>query len=240
MNLTALQEFFVRFSSRVVEQSWISEIDINPLLASPERLLALDARVALHPLDTPRERLARPAIRPYPAQYIAPWTMKDGTPVIIRPIRPEDEPLLVRLHETLSEESVHHRYFSQLQLGQRIAHERLIRMCFNDYDREIALVVEHRNPDGGEPAILGVGRLSKLRGLNEAVFTLIISDTFQRKGLGTELLGRLVKIGRDEGLERVTATMLAENCGMRQLAESVGFKLVQDPGGQVFNAELPL
>ncbi len=224
----------------MAEQPWISEIDINPLLASPERLIALDARVVIHPKDTKEENLPRPAIRPYPAQYCSPWKLKNGASVNVRPIRPEDEPLLVKFHETLSEESVYYRYFSQLKLDQRIAHERLTRMCFNDYDREIALVAEHKDPKSGQREILGVGRLSKARGLNEAEFALIISDRFQRQGLGTELLKRLVQIGRDEKLQRISANILAENHGMQTVSKRVGFKLTRDADGHDFNAEILL
>ena len=188
MNLAALEELLVRFSYLVVEQPWISEIDINPLLASPERLIALDARVVVYGKDVKADKLPKPAIRPYPVQYVYPWKLKNGTPVTIRPIRPEDEPLMVKFHQTLSEQSVYYRYFSQLKLDQRIAHERLIRMCFNDYDREIALVAEHKDPKTGAHEILGVGRLSKARGMNEAEFALIISDQYQRNGLGRALL----------------------------------------------------
>ena len=138
----------------------------------------------------------------------------------MRPIRPEDEPLLVKFHETLSEESVYYRYFSQLKLDQRIAHERLTRICFNDYDREIALVAERKDSNSGESEILGVGRLSKARGLNEAEFALLISDRWQRQGLGTELLKRLVQIGRDEKLERISANILAENHAMQHVGQA--------------------
>jgi acetyltransferase len=240
VNLSALEELLVRFSQLVAEQPWISEIDINPLLASPERLLALDARVVVHGKDVPEDKLPRPAIRPYPTQYIAAWKLKNGAAVTIRPIRPEDEPLLVKFHQTLSEESVYYRYFSQLKLDQRIAHERLTRMCFNDYDREIALVAEHKDVKSGQTDILGVGRLSKARGLNEAEFALVISDRWHRQGLGTELLKRLVQIGRDEKLERISANILAENHAMQHVSKRVGFKLHRDTASQDFRAEFVL
>ncbi|HEY9817761.1 MAG TPA: acetate--CoA ligase family protein, partial [Candidatus Obscuribacterales bacterium] len=115
VDLDALEKLLVRFSYLVVEQPWIQEIDINPLFARPmpadslsgSSLIALDARVVLHPADIPTDDLPKPAIRPYPTQYTSPWTMRDDTPVIIRPIRPEDEPLIVQFHTTLSEESVY-------------------------------------------------------------------------------------------------------------------------------------
>ena len=117
----------MRFSQLVVEQPWIKEIDINPLLASPEHITALDARVVLHDPDTPEDKLPRPAIRPYPTQYIDPWTTKQGIEVTIRPIRPEDEPLIAKFHETLSERTVFMRYLQAMNLSQRIGHERLSR-----------------------------------------------------------------------------------------------------------------
>ncbi len=106
VDLRCPEQLLVRFSRLVVEQPWIREIDINPLLASPERLLALDARVVLHGPRSRRGHLPRPAIRPYPAQYVDPLDGEGRRRVLIRPIRPEDEPLLVKFHETLSERSV--------------------------------------------------------------------------------------------------------------------------------------
>jgi len=240
INLAALEELLVRFSQLVVEQPWISEIDINPLLASPERLIALDGRVVLHGSGMTEDKLPKSAIRPYPTQYVGAWTVKNGTSVTIRPIRPEDEPIMVKFHETLSEESVYYRYFSQLKLDQRVAHERLTRMCFNDYDREIALVVEHKDAKTGAAEILGVGRLSKLRGLNEAEFSMIVSDQWQRQGMGTELLRRLVKIGRDEKLERISANILRENHGMQHVAKRVGFTLQRESNDEDYRAEILL
>lgn len=240
VNLAALEELLVRFSNLVVEQPWISEIDINPLLASPERLIALDARVVVHGNDMTADKLPRPAIRPYPVQYVSNWKLKNGVSLVIRPIRPEDEPQLVKFHEALSEESVYYRYFTQLKLDQRIAHERLTRMCFNDYDREIALVAEHKDPETGNREILGVGRLSKARGLNEAEFAVIISDRWQRQGLGTELLKRLVQIGRDEKLERISANILSENHAMQLVSKRVGFTLMRDGDTQDYRAVIAL
>ena len=147
VNLAALEELLVRFSQLVVEQRWIKEIDVNPLLASPERLLALDARVVVHGPEMSEDLLPHSAVRPYPAQYVADWTMKSGQQVTIRPIRPEDEPLMVQFHQTLSERSVYLRYFNALKLSQRIAHDRLMRICFIDYDREMALVAVRTDPD---------------------------------------------------------------------------------------------
>jgi acetyltransferase len=191
-------------------------------------------------LKTTEDKLPRLAIRPCPTQYTSPWKLKDGTPVIIRPIQPEDEPLLVKFHETLSEESVYHRFSNPIKLDQRIAHERLTRICFNDYDREIALVVERKDPQTGQLEILGVGRLSKARGLNEAEFTLLISDRWQKQGFGTELLKRLVQIGRDEKLDRIFAHIPPDNHAMIHVSKEAGFKITQNADNHGSTAEYVL
>jgi acetyltransferase len=223
VDLPRLEQILVRFSRLVIEQPWIREIDINPLLAGPSGVLALDARVLLYASDVRQDQLPRSAIRRYPMQYASPWRSSDGTDVLIRPIRPEDEPLIVELHRKLSERSVRFRYFQAMQLDQRTAHERLIRVCFNDYDRELALIVERRDAAGAQ--ILAVGRLSKVPGQRRAEFALVIDDQWQRRGLGTELLRRLVQIGRDEKVSAITADILPENVSMQRICEKLGFQL---------------
>ncbi|MBN1451595.1 MAG: bifunctional acetate--CoA ligase family protein/GNAT family N-acetyltransferase [Anaerolineales bacterium] len=222
VDIAALEQLMVHFSQLVAEQPWIKELDINPLLASHEGLLALDARVLIHEAKD-ENTLPRLAIRPYPSQYIAPWTMKDGTDVVIRPISAEDEMLMRGFHASLSDRTVYMRYLSPMMLSTRITHERLARMTHNDYDREIALVVEGQN-EQGEKAILGVGRLSKLRGTDEeARFTMLISDRYQGQGLGKELLTRIIKIGRDEKIKRIIALMSPDNEAMKRLCRVAGF-----------------
>lgn len=240
VDLSALEQLLVRFSRLVVEQPWIREADINPLLASPEGLLALDARVIAHDLSVPESQWPRPAIRPYPTQYVAPWVAKDGSQILIRPIRPEDEPLMIRFHESLSERSVSFRYFHAMKLSSRTAHDRLTRICFNDYDREMALVADGKDPATGKHEILGVGRLSKLHGQNEAEFAMLVSDGFQGRGLGTEFLRRLIQIGRDEKLTRISAEILPENRQMQAICHKLGFRLVQEPGDIIVQAFLEL
>ena len=235
-NLAAVEQLLVRFSQLVVEQPWIAEIDINPLLVSAERIFALDGRVVLHPLNTPEDQLPKSAIRPYPNQYATPWKLKNKAPLFIRPIKPEDEPMMVKFHETLSEESVYNRYFSALKLSQRITHERLQRICFNDYDREIALVAELKAPKGEEKKILGVGRLSKQHGRNEAEFAVLVNDHWHDQGLGSELLRRLIEIGRVEKLAKISGQILAENHAMQHICRKTGFKVVHDSESNIFNA----
>jgi acetyltransferase len=225
VDIAALEQLLVRFSQLVLEQPWIAEIDINPLLASPDRLLALDARIVLHDRKVTLDQLPQPAIRPYPTQYVVPWTLRDGNQIVIRPIRPEDEPLMVKFHETLSDRSVYLRYFCSLSLSRRVAHERLLRICFGDYDREMALVAEITDPGNGEHRIMGVGRLSKLRSGNEAEVAVLVSDQYQKLGLGYELLRRIVEIARDEKLSQVSAEMLPDNLAMQVIMKRLGFRV---------------
>jgi acetyltransferase len=243
VDMDALEAMLVRFSQLVVEQPRVKEIDVNPLLARPgdDGLLALDARVVLHPQEKDDPDLPTPAIRPYPRQYVGTHTMRNGEEVTVRPIRPEDEPKLVTFHKKLSERSVYLRYASLMQLEQRVAHERLARICFIDYDREMALVAE-RTTEAGDKEIIGVGRLTQQPGRNEAEFAMLVIDEFQEEGIGTELLRRLVQVGQDEGLDRITADILDQNRAMQRVCEKLDFELVHssDPAEDMVKAVKPL
>jgi acetyltransferase len=239
VDLAALEELLVQFSRLVVEQRWIKEIDINPLLASEDGLTALDARVVLYDPATPEDQLPKLAVRPYPVQYEGQWTDKSGTAITIRPIRPEDEPLMVRFHEQLSERTVYFRYLQMLNLNQRVAHERLIRICFIDYDREIALIAE-RTMDGQRPEILAVARLKRFRSASDAEFAIVVRDDFQGKGIGKELLRRLLDVARQEGVRRVVAEIHVENTVMQRVCEKLGFKLQRSMGDPTVSAEITL
>jgi acetyltransferase len=164
---------------------------------------------------------------------VKPWHLEDSTEVLIRPIRPEDEPTMARFHATLSERSVYLRYFHMLPLDARIDHQRLQRICFIDYDREMVLVAERAEE------ILAVGRLIREQNAKEAEFAVLISDKFQGHGLGTELLKRLIEIARADGLERVTADILGENRQMIEICKLLGFSLKYG-GESVIKAELDL
>jgi acetyltransferase len=227
VNMVMLENLLVRFSELVVENPRIKEIDINPLLASPERLLALDARVVLHDPEISDEDLPLSAIRPYPEQYVSKWKMKNGEEVSIRPIRPEDEPHIVEFHKDLSERSVFLRYLQPLEFSQRTAHERLTRICYIDYNREMALVVERQN-EQEKAEIIAVSRMSKLRGVPEAELAALVRDGFQGKGLGSELYRLMLQIARDEKLRKVHSNLLSENQPMHAICKSLGFELIDN------------
>ncbi len=227
VDLCALEELLVRFSDLIIDNPAIEEIDINPVLASADRFVALDARVMVHDQSVADDQLPRSAIRPYPARYVSEWTMKNGEPVTIRPVRPEDEPLMIDFHKKLSDRSVYLRYFQALKLTQRTAHERLTRICFIDYDREMALVAECKKPDG-TAEIAAVGRLSKIHGRPQAELAAIVQDQFHGKGLGIEICRRLIQVARDQHLTEVQANMLGENREMQNLLKKLGFRLTTD------------
>jgi acetyltransferase len=216
----ALEQILVRFSQLAAENPRIKEIDINPLLASPAGILALDARVVLHDWAISDHDLPRTSIRPYPSTWVEQWTTRDGAHVTIRPIRPEDEPRMVRFHETLSDRSVYLRYFHHLPLSARVTHDRLTRICFVDYDREMVLVAEPANAE-----IVAVGRLTRERDAPEAEFALLVSDAWHERGLGTELLRRLISLAPGEGIARIFGSILPENRAMQDVCRQLGFQL---------------
>jgi acetyltransferase len=233
VDLAALERLLVRFGQLIAEQRWIKELDINPLIAGPDALLALDARVVVFGSDTSESQLPKLAIRPYPAQYVSNWTAKDGRQLIIRPILPEDEPLLAKFHGMLSDRTVFMRYMQPMMLSDRVIHERLARICHCDYDRDIVLVAEDpQGPDGR--SILAVSRLSKLHGLDdEARFSMLVADSFQGKGIGEQLVSRALDVARGEHLRRVTATLTADNAPMRHVFEKLGFTLETTPDNKL-------
>jgi acetyltransferase len=161
----------------------------------------------------------------YPSQYVSPWIMKDGTQVTIRPIRSEDEPLMVKFHATLSDRTVYLRYFTSMSLARRTDHERLLHICHANYEREMVLVADYRNPHTGEQHILAVGRLNKLKAQGEAEVAVLVSDEYQHKGLGTELLRRLIQIAREEKMHRLVAEMLRDNIAIQSILKGLGFRL---------------
>ncbi|MBC8141236.1 MAG: bifunctional acetate--CoA ligase family protein/GNAT family N-acetyltransferase [Armatimonadetes bacterium] len=226
VDMPALETMLVRFAALVQENPRIKEIDLNPLLVDHDKMIALDARVVLY---APGETITQAAIRPYPSQYAGTVTVKGGDALSVRPIRPDDEPRLVAFHQSLSENTVALRYFEPLALDARTAHERLARIAGTDYDREIALVAL-----AGE-RIVAVARLSKTRGVtvevrNAARFTLLVSDEYQYRGLGTALLRRLLDVARSENVSEVFADVLAENAAMRRVCEKIGFTLGEPHG----------
>jgi len=239
VDLIALERLLVRFSQLVTEQRWIKELDINPLMASPEKLIALDARVLLYDKDTTEDQLPKLAIRAYPTRYVETWVAKNKAKITIRPILPEDEELLVKFHTTLSDSSVFLRYLQPMMFQERVAHERLARISHGDYNREITLVAESNN-DGEERNILGVVRLSKLHAANEARMSILVGDSYQGIGLGGELVRRAIDVAKREKIERISATLTTDNQIMQHIFKKAGFDIESSSPEKLLSASLKL
>jgi acetyltransferase len=232
LDLARLEQILVRFSQLVVESPRIAEIDINPLLASADSLIALDARVILHPASVSDDQLPKPVIRPYPIEYIAETTGRGGQRVTIRPIRADDEPRMVEFHRNLSDRTVQLRYMHTVSLAHRIAHERLRSICFTDYNRDLVFVaIGEQTAFQGQ--ILAVGRLSRLSHENGAEIGMLVRDDRQQKGLGGAMLAHLLKVAAAEKIGFVRAIMLPTNEGMRRLATGYDFNFLDANGREL-------
>jgi len=235
VNLEALETLLVRFSQLLVDFPDIQEVDLNPVLATPERVLALDARLLLCPADLPTELRPRLAIHPYPNQYIAPFRLRDGREVMIRPIRPEDEPLILALHASHSEHTLRMRFFG---LVKTLSRDNLIRLCHLDYDREMALTAVLTQE--GEARLLGVARYYLHPESGVAEFAVVVNDAYQRQGLGRHLMQRLIDIAQEHGVRRLVGQVLIENTPMLCLLHSLGFAPPVPIDNQVVRMELNL
>ena len=217
-DLDLLDQVFVRFSELIVDQPWIKELDINPMLATPTDIIALDARVVLHAPGTPVEKLSMPAIRGYPHQYCEKFTMKNGMEAEIRPIRPDDETLMKEYEATLSEETVKQYMSEVIALEERTCHKRLIPVCHPDFDRQVPLIAL---VDG---KIVGTARFAKIPLTRNARVVLQVADAFQKQGLGAFFMEKCLKIAQAEETEKIFMKFFEENAAMTKLAAAAGFE----------------
>jgi acetyltransferase len=172
---------------------------------------------------------------PYPVKYIMPWRLKDGTEVLLRPIRPEDEHLEAELISGLSDETSRFRFF---QVMRNITHEVLVGFCNIDYDREMAIIAELS--EGGRKKNIGVGRLIIEPGDRRAEFAVVVADDFAGQGLGTKLVDMLIGIGEEKHLETIYGIVLSENTHMLRLCRALGFEIKHGDGTQEVVVELKL
>ncbi len=167
-----------------------------------------------------------------PTAAVEAWRTRGDLDIIIRPIRGDDETNLARFHGTLSPETVYTRYFNVLKLSKRVAHERLDRVCHPVADDEIVLLAEM------DRQIIGVGRLSVLHGPTSGEVAFVVGDTFQRQGIGAELLRRLLSVARERKLGRVFAHFLCANVAMRRICLNAGMRLTSGLKESVATAEI--
>ncbi len=220
-DIKKLEEIIVRFSNLIVDFPEIKEADINPLSVTDDSIYAIDFRIILDPegVDSP-EPYRHLVITPYPTKYVTLWRLKDGREVLLRPIRPEDEPLEYELIKGLSEETSRFRFF---QVIREVTHEMLVRFCNIDYDREMAIIAEY-NKDGKKRNV-GVGRLIIEPDRKRGEFAVLVADDFQGKGLGTKLTDMLIEIALEKGLHSIYGIVLPENTKMIGLCKKLGFDI---------------
>ncbi len=221
-NIKLLEEIMVQFSQMLIDFPQIKEIDINPLFINEKEAYALDARIIIDKEKVfqkfkPHEHLV---ISPYPKKYESLWTLRDGRTVLLRPIKPEDEPLWLEMFQNFSEESIRFRFF---QIIKDTPHEIRVRYCNIDYDREIAIVAELN--EEGRRKILGVVRVSLEPDRKAGEIAFIIADPWQGLGLGTKMVDYVIEICKDMGVETIYGIMLQDNQRAINLMKKMGFTL---------------
>ena len=218
-DLRKLEEIIVVFSNLIVDFPEIAEMDINPIAISDGKPYALDSRIILKGESTgTAKHYPHLIITPYPTRYVTPWTLPDGTEVLLRPVRPEDEPLEHEMLTSLSEETLRTRFFQPIK---NITHEMHVRFCNIDYDREIAIVAEIREKD--RRRIIGISRLIIEPGFKSGEYAVVVHDDFHGKGLGYKLVDVLIGIAQDKGLEEFRGYVQAGNTKMLGVCKRLGF-----------------
>jgi len=219
-NLKLLEETMVRFSQMLVDFPQLKEIDINPLFIDEKEAFALDARIVIDKERVfaefePHEHLV---ISPYPKKYETLWKLRDGRTVLLRPIKPEDEPLWLEMFQNFSEQSIRYRFFSIIK---DTPHEVRVRYCNIDYDREIAIVAELT--EDGRRKILGVARVPIEPDKKTGEIAVIVADPWQGLGLGSKMVDYMIEICKDKRLETIYGVMLSDNYQAINLMKKMGF-----------------
>ncbi|MBN1755831.1 bifunctional acetate--CoA ligase family protein/GNAT family N-acetyltransferase [bacterium] len=226
LNANLFIEIMIRLSYLGADYPEIKELDINPVIVGPKKVVALDARVVLDMdiLGKPFKPYSHLSLRPYPEEYVITTELESGQEITLRPIKPEDEPFWFQLLESCSEESLYarFRYFFQWR-----THEVASRYCFNDYDREIAIVAELE--DEGQHKFLGVGRMVSDPDLESAEYAILVADAYQNKGLGSILTEYCMEIARNWGIKKIYAVTTTDNPRMVSVFKKLGFEVKVDP-----------
>jgi acetyltransferase len=227
----------MRLSYLVADYPEILELDVNPLLVTPDDSIALDARIVLdhEAILRPVRAFSHLAIQPYPEEYVHTDRLDDGTPVLLRPIKPEDEPMWHQLLASCSQESL---WFRFLYLFKGTTHEMATRYCFIDYDREIAIVAEVQQD--GQRSLIAVGRLVADADHTDAEYAILIADAWQGKGLGNLMTDYCLEICRNWGIRHVVAETVSSNTRMLGILRKREFQLDTSHGDDVILARKEL
>ena len=228
-----LEEILIRLAQLMTDFPQIDELDINPLVMHHGQPLVLDARVALKPSACPAPMHL--CISPYPSQYEARQQLPEIGDLLVRPIRPEDAPLLDELFDTLSPQSVYYRFFSPLK---KLSHAMLARFTQIDYDREIALVAISES-DSMEK-MLGAARVILQHNLKVAEFAVLVGDPWQGRGIGAHLLAKCLDIAKENNFGIIWGTVLAENKNMLALGKRLGFTIKRGEQSGEFDLTLDI
>ncbi len=236
-NIDKLIEVLIRLSYFAADFPDVIELDINPLLVTPDNAIALDARIVIDKTaisidDKPYSHLA---LRPYPEEYANETTLPDGTPITLRPIKPEDEPMWFELLGSCSRESIYmrFRYFFDWR-----THEVASRYCFNDYDREIAIVAEI--DEDGKRKLLGVGRLAADPDHDSVEYAVLVADKWQNRKLGSLLTDYCIEVAKRWGLKKIVAQTTSDNPRMIAVFERRGFEIEFHGNSDIVDVEKDL
>jgi len=224
VNMEKVEETMINFSQMIIDHPEIKEVDINPLIAVDNDLTAVDARIVIDKKPKGKPHLI---ISSYPNKYKNKVKLRDGTEVLLRPIKPEDEYMWQEMFNSFSEETVRFRFF---RLIKDTPHEMRTRYCNIDYDREIGIVAEIN--EKGKKRFIGVTRIimSPGRG-DEAEFALVVSDKWHRLGLGSEFIDYTFKVAKDKNIKKLYGVVLKDNTPMISLCREKNFKFSSgDPG----------
>jgi acetyltransferase len=217
-DLVAVENVLLRVSEMVCELPQIAELDINPLAADPDRVVALDVRIVLDSQPPPLARYGHMAIHPYPTHLESRWQLADGTDIFIRPIRPEDAEIEAAFVRDLSPRA---KYFRFMHTLRELSTEMLVRFTQLDYDRELALLAVVA--EGGKEIEIAVARYGINRDAESCEFAIAVADAWQAKGIGQRLMTTLMEAAKARGIRLMEGEVLAENTAMLDLMLHLGF-----------------
>ena len=228
-----MERLLISLSQLLVDFPEIAELDMNPVLVKDGNPIAVDARVLVRKAEvsTPHHLV----ISAYPEQYESQETTTHGLRIFVRPIKPEDAPLLMELFGNLSPESRYLRFFSPMK---SLSRDFLVRFTQIDYDRHIGLVA--LGVEDGEEKMLGVARVIMGPDRKNAEFSVAVGDKWQGQGVGRRLLERCLDAGRDYGVETVRGYVLAENKQMLNLGRELGFEISLDDDDNTYHLTIHL
>ena len=219
-----LEDILVNFSNIIVDYPEIDEMDVSLSVKIPD-ILATRATVRLSQGFRQKGPYDHLVITPYPSHLIRTMQLGDGTRVLLRPMRPEDESMGREMFSALSEETLRTRFFGV----PRIDHDLLVRFCNIDYDREIAIQAQVEK--NGKKLIIGGFRLVSEPDPGTAQFAILVRDDYQKLGIGRQLMHVMIDIAMEKGLKEIFGMVLSENKKMLALCRGMGFTTNREPEG---------